>query len=440
MALSASSVFEVRTTGVDTNGGGFVTGATGTDYSQQDAAQYALTGIASSGAGSVFLTASAAAVMVGNICQVISGTNFTAGFYQIASVSVGVSVTVDRAITTGVGALGVINIGGALKTPGMACSAMTVDGQSAYIKAGTYSITSGTANVSNGKVAASNVCRWEGYQTSRGDLGTPPLLQASGISGTSLFLTNHFTPGSAFINIAIDGGSIASMTGFNLRVGFGYKLVAYNCPAQGIYADVQSMIIDSKAYSNGHGIYANYGSVFGCESYSNTSYGIILQTPSTAAVNCISRSNGLANYLSNVSAGMEFINCVSYGGSSHGFLCSLEMTCVNCVAESNAGYAFSMGGKSAIIKCATYNNTLGVFSSTANATINILNLTGSGSFFTNVASGDFSLNNTAGAGALLRGTAIPTTFPAGLTVNGADVGAAQVVTSASVGGGAWAYS
>jgi len=36
-AISVNSVFEVRTAGNDTNGGGFVTGAAGTDYSQQDA-------------------------------------------------------------------------------------------------------------------------------------------------------------------------------------------------------------------------------------------------------------------------------------------------------------------------------------------------------------------------------------------------------------------
>ena len=39
MALAAASVVEVRTAGNDTNGGGFVTGASGTDFSQQDAAQ-----------------------------------------------------------------------------------------------------------------------------------------------------------------------------------------------------------------------------------------------------------------------------------------------------------------------------------------------------------------------------------------------------------------
>ena len=43
MALSANTVLEVRNGGSDTNGGGFVTGAAGTDWSQQDAAQYSVT-------------------------------------------------------------------------------------------------------------------------------------------------------------------------------------------------------------------------------------------------------------------------------------------------------------------------------------------------------------------------------------------------------------
>jgi hypothetical protein len=50
MALSSATVLEVRTTGVDTNGGGFVTGATGTDFSQQNAAQYSGTNLASAAA------------------------------------------------------------------------------------------------------------------------------------------------------------------------------------------------------------------------------------------------------------------------------------------------------------------------------------------------------------------------------------------------------
>jgi len=45
VALSAAQILEVRSTGSDANGGGFKAGASGTDYSQQDAAQYALTGL-----------------------------------------------------------------------------------------------------------------------------------------------------------------------------------------------------------------------------------------------------------------------------------------------------------------------------------------------------------------------------------------------------------
>jgi hypothetical protein len=53
MALSAATVWEMRTTGAQTNGGGYANLAPGTsvDYSQQDAAQLSLSDIATDGAG-----------------------------------------------------------------------------------------------------------------------------------------------------------------------------------------------------------------------------------------------------------------------------------------------------------------------------------------------------------------------------------------------------
>jgi hypothetical protein len=45
--------------------------------------------------------------------------------------------------------------------------------------------------------------------------------------------------------------------------------------------------------------------------------------------------------------------------------------------------------------------------------------------FTNAAGGDFSLNNTAGGGALLRATGYPGVFPGGTTTGYLDIGAAQ---------------
>ena len=87
-AVSANTVWDIRpATGSDSaNSCGFVTGASGTDYSQQTSPQYTLTGVISSGSGNVVLTASASADMVGNILLVVSGTNFNTGRFQITSV------------------------------------------------------------------------------------------------------------------------------------------------------------------------------------------------------------------------------------------------------------------------------------------------------------------------------------------------------------------
>jgi len=117
MAIGATCVWEVRTTGANTNGGGYTSG--GTDYSQQPGAQYALVGVTSAGAGNTVLSASAAADMVGNIGCCVSGTNFTTSeFFEVLSVVAEVSITFGTShaaasICTGIGADGVINIGGA---------------------------------------------------------------------------------------------------------------------------------------------------------------------------------------------------------------------------------------------------------------------------------------------------------------------------------------
>lgn len=186
MALSANTVFEIRSTATagNLNGGGFVTGASGTDFSQQDAAQYNLTSVTTAGADAILLHASAAADMVGNLAHIISGTNFTAGWYEIISVSAGVSITLDRTCTTGAGASGVVNIGGALSLASTLDDdcfelAPTGGGVKYWIKSGTYvlgeQVNIGTAG---GSLKPNKV---EGYASARGDKptgSTRPLIDA----------------------------------------------------------------------------------------------------------------------------------------------------------------------------------------------------------------------------------------------------------------------
>ena len=195
MAIISTAVWEIRATATagNINGGFYKPGASGTDFSQQNTAQYTLTGIASSGAGAVFNTASAAANMVGNGCYIASGTNFTVGWYEITSVSVGVSVTVDRSCCTGIGASGAINIGGALSL------ASTLDddafeafvgGNTVYVKNGSYTIGESIAVASTSSTANDPV-NLIGYDAVRGDDprgSTRPLF----ICGANTFTLGQF--------------------------------------------------------------------------------------------------------------------------------------------------------------------------------------------------------------------------------------------------------
>src|SRR5262245_1843264 len=101
MALSANTVWNVRTGGSDNNGGAFVSGATGVNRSLQDGAHATPT-------GTVHTTTTQMNVVghtvhaddIGNLLQVTAGTA-TAGFYQITNVDVPNNRwTMDRSMGT----------------------------------------------------------------------------------------------------------------------------------------------------------------------------------------------------------------------------------------------------------------------------------------------------------------------------------------------------
>lgn len=438
MAISASSVFEVRTTGSDTAcSGGFVTGASGTDWSQQNAAQYSLSGLTSAGAGNIILTASASADMVGNLIQVTAGTNFNVGVFEITAVSVGVSITcstnnASASVSTGVGASGTAVIGGAFASPAIAARYKTAS-NAVYIKAGTYAMTSSSLNVAGGVItensAGANL--WEGYNSTRGDLGTAPILQASGALATATLMTLGSSTGNMIRNIVFDGNSKTAILGFtsaSRRCAL-YQVTVKNCTNGGILATGNGDCINCTVTNITGGTQAvSCGFAYGCEVYSNTVVGLLV---SEAAAHCLVYSNSGASS-DGIQAGTEAVvtNCVMYTNGRDGFRSTggESGAIINCIAEGNSGWGFNSSTVNLtymLINNAGFNNTSGGVNTTNFTGKNLNFVAGVSSFFVNAASSNFALNNTASAGAAARAAGAPGVFPLALTTGYLDIGAAQ---------------
>jgi hypothetical protein len=197
MALSSSIVWEIRTTGVTNTGGGFKSGASGTDYSQQDAAQYNGTNLASAnGTTNPSVITSATHTFdandVGNVIRISAGTNWTAGWYEIVSVSGG-AATLDRSCgTSATLSNGTFSVGGAVSVSDSQLQTWLqtgiVGGNTIYIKSGSYTMPNITVTTASG---SSILIKWIGYQTTRGDNPTDPANRPK-----LTFSTNNWTWGT----------------------------------------------------------------------------------------------------------------------------------------------------------------------------------------------------------------------------------------------------
>ncbi len=463
MALDATIVLEVRTAGADTNGGGYKPGSSGSDFSKQDAAQYALTNGTADGSATI-LTVSAASDMVGNLVYVAGGTGSITGTWkEILSVSVGVSITVDSAtgLTAGTGVT--LNVGGALLTWGIAASiAIQTAGIDVWVKAGTYSMTSTTANVAGGRVnltvggaSAANPAKWEGYTTVRGDGGVP-LLQASGaISSFAMF-----TVGAAHTivrSLRVDGASKTTSRGFsngNINdVRYDY-CSGINC-TNGAFSTGNARNILFRCYATGCSSVAAFNNansavLIQCEAFDNTFVGF-LATGNATYIYCLAYRNrgssSVHGFSTTTTGSVSFIGCVAFYNQGSGFDLGIAgfHHVQNCIAYSNGVYGIACVSSmllAMVYNCAFGANTSGPTSNlntsgTDQQVFNTVTLTGDP--FTNASTStagasDFSLNNTAGAGAACRAAGMPGTFPQATAAGYLDIGAVQHADPASGGG------
>ena len=348
MAISASAVWEIRTDGADTNGGGFVAGASGTDYSQQASAQLTVTdGACSASTTLTSATGGFTSAMTGNLVYLSSGP----GWYEIKSYTDTNTVTVDRAGPTATGMT--LNVGGALATPGIVTTLPLVSYNTIWLKSGTYTLTTATAG-SGGPITKPNLhLGLRGYQTTRGDnTGTRPLVHAGAYSPTymiSMYASNF----SIYVeNVEVDCNSNAT-NGIHFHSN---SRPAINC-------------IVRNAVSWGF-----YGKAYRCSAF-DCAGGFLSPTEYCIAVDCTTRGfyNGhhqhfiaiRCNYGVDVASPTYVISQGIFDGCTKGFYTNNEgrtthiekCVFINCVEAMGTQYSSQNFRSQSYVDCAFWNNT-----------------------------------------------------------------------------------
>jgi hypothetical protein len=226
MAIHAGTHWEVRTTGSDTNGGGFsaTIASAGTDYSQQDSAQLSVTDAACSGTTTLTsATGGFTAAMIGNLIYLSSGP----GWYTITTFVDANTVTLDRVGPSATGMTA--NVGGALATPGR-LSNLPATKNRCWIKNGTYTITTSTPGPSGPYYQSSSInVVVEGYGTTRGD-GIRPVVSAGAVGSIIVFRMACSNQASHFRHLEVNANGQSGVTGFSynasqLRGPYGCKAI-----------------------------------------------------------------------------------------------------------------------------------------------------------------------------------------------------------------------
>lgn len=424
------------------------TQAPGADRSQQDSAQVVIDGSTingTSGGATATMTLTGytpTSADVGNAVQVLTGTNATAGVYEIVGWS-STTWVLDSNWCSGAVTSCTGRMGGAFATPGKANS-VKIDYNRVFVKSGTYTISSGIADA---KIAA----HWVGYNTTRSVTNTdssPPVWDAG--ANSVLMLSTTFQ--QCLVNNISFTNSTAKTGAEALSLGGGNSIGRYirADSMTALYAiEVSNGTLDHCSITTSKGFGISSGTLLFC-TVSASSAGL---APYQIQGGCLLYRCVALNCLSNnpdfdCSGGPpSFINCLSYGNQSGsnagGFnLNNITGWLYNCIAYHNSGVGFSFGsgvaGVARVINCAGGDNTQGNSSTGANVirdtqAVGFLTLTASP--FTNAAANDFSLNNTAGGGGSLRAAGYSGSWPVMTGTTGyPDVGPAQHQDAGSGGG------
>lgn len=442
MALDKATVWEVRpATGSDTNGGGFVAGASGTDYSQQDAAQLTFTDLVIDAVTNTKISSSGNPISsshVGNTINITGGTGFTTGRYQVISVAAGVA-TMDRAVGTTGSTGGTGKLGGAVAS---LAGAPYIGGNTVYIK-GTLTVTAATT-ITTVVTTSIGPVTFNGYSTARDDgtratwttaTNSVNLIETSASLGYVFknfdFSCTAGTPGDCFHakntnnagglwidNCLIHGWNRGINGDFAVDWSFASLVVSrsriYSCTSHGVTNGGCMVFLGCYIHDNGgDGIKVINGGprtqliVWRSVIKSNTGKGIedLLDVPMnpTGAGGSVAMTIILeSDILNNTSDNVKMARTTNPGA----------LVIYNSIIDAAGGYGVNSDQVGYAMMA------LGAIAWRANTTADTNNvpkspfdITLTGDPFTARGSDDFTLNGTAGAGAACKAVGLPTTFP-----------------------------
>jgi hypothetical protein len=470
MALSPATVFEVRTTGAATNGGGFVAGATGTDLSQQDAPAIAVTDAVANGTTTITsATANFGATHPGNVIYLVGGTGpLAATRRQVVSVTNSTTIVVDATVATGTGIT--LNLGGALDGPTTLAASM-VGSNKAFIKSGNYD-SAALITFGQSAVTPSNTVPFTtiiGYNATRGDI-TPwtsnqanrPVIRTTTLNASVLSFTNL---GWRIENLQVAPSGVATL-GTGIATPGGAQIV--NCKVSsfstaGIVSassgsgEIFYCEVTGGTAGNGISCSAGFNLIAGCWSHdhSGNTTGILSGASGTLIGNVVSNCVGATADGINISGGCYVLNNTVYKPGRHALVFTttgVKVTMIrgNLFAEY-VGYGINgsaaaiaadpLWDGNAFYPAGATGNRLNIDDVATNAIngvapyTNVKDVILSADPFVAKASNDFRLNSTAGGGAACRGFGAFTSWP-GLTIAGyQDMGAIQHQDAGGGGGG-----
>jgi hypothetical protein len=465
-ALPQNTAWEVRpTVGSDTTAGVcFVTGSSGTDYSQQNAAQYSGTDLVLGAGGTTATSVSHSFVPadIGNCIHITAGTGFTPGYYEITAVGVGVfgQATFDRSAGSAASIGGTYYVGGAGATVSNA-NTNAQPGNTVWVKAtGTYTVTSAMTVSMNSNVSPFVPLSFIGYSSTRGDNGQFTWTTSTNSIDLVTFSVAHNV---AFENILFS--TTAGTPGYGLHgaaVADSSTFLVLNCKFSGfnigIYGDFNvNSAIEGLSFVNSritasvsHGLLNSSSTyIFGSQLDNNGGDGAVWQAASISdssswvVENSIFYHNTLNGLIEPGFGGGEPILIINHSDFStngqSGILTSSTLTPIvqisNSIMDANVGFGLGSGTNVTFMPWQLYNNAYYNNGSGPVQNINagIGTITLSASPYVSVGT-NFALNNTSGGGAALVGTGFPGVLPNGGGTGYANVGALDPMAGSSSGG------